>query len=271
MVELLAKYCVRGIGYVHCNVLAKIQYSRKAGADISTGKSSCVSRISLQRLKLIHQKEITSMSINDIITNGISIMGKPVDLTSFVISITLIIVAIAALCNGLMLCRDSSGFNKKHLECVFKNMMDTKKWDFTTNWVGPVAALLTLVIATQSKAANGQLVSLGLFFGMIMIFAPLLYNTACKMQDDDTSEKPHYKVKVYIFLLTSAISLWAVLGGALTVMLLLEAPMRVESSGLFVFILLMMMVLAVWHNTSSTHELVHKHIDHHLKRELPDS
>ena len=74
-----------------------------------------------------------------------------------------------------------------------------------------------------------------------MIIAPLLHNAACKMQNNVTSEKSQYKVKALIFLVTSAFSLWAILGGAITIMLLLEAPVRVENSGLF-----MLVLLVVW-------------------------
>ena len=217
------------------------------------------------------------MNINDIITNaltnilnkGLPFMGGTIDLASCVISITFSFVAIAYVYSVWSLCRDTSGFSKKRLACLNKRM-DTKKWDFTTNWIGPVTTLLSVVAATQLNGANtpgsSQFVSLSLFFGMIMIIAPLLHNAACKMQNNVTSKKSQYKVKALIFLVTSAFSLWAILGGAITIMLLLEAPVRVENSALFMLVLLVVVGLAIWQNTHSTYELIYKHINDHLEQ-----
>jgi len=217
------------------------------------------------------------MNINDIITNaltnilnkGLPFMGGTIDLASCVISITFSFVAIAYVYSVWRLCRDTSGFSKKRLACL-NERMDTKKWDFTTNWIGPVTTLLSVVAATQLNGAktpgSSQFVSLSLFFGMIMIIAPLLHNAACKMQNNVTSKKSHYKVKALIFLVTSAFSLWAILGGAITIMLLLDAPVRVENSALFMLVLLVVVGLAIWQNTHSTYELIYKHINDHLEQ-----
>lgn len=135
--------------------------------------------------------------------------------------------------------------------------MGAVKWDFQSSWASTltaVGALLGTVISSSNTLlpANKQLlsgvefVSLNLFFGMLLIFAAFFYNTTRSSKGVTAGKELQPHGKVVSFLISSGITLWAVLGELLTIILLVgEMWLNNLSLQPVVLIFGMMMIVAI--------------------------
>lgn len=137
------------------------------------------------------------------------------------------------------------------------NTMGAVKWDFQSSWASTltaIGALLGTIISSSSTLlpANKQLlssvefVSLNLFFGMLLIFAAFFYNTTRSAKELAAGKELQPHGKVGSFLASSGLTLWAVLGELITIILLVgEMWLNNLSLQPVVFIFVMMMILAM--------------------------
>lgn len=103
-------------------------------------------------------------------------------------------------------------------------MIGKPKWDFSTSWattLTAVSALLSTVLAAGGLTNVESDMGLSLFFGMLVLIAPFAYNVLSKYQensDPKSEEAIEVQGYIWVFLLTSLLTLWAVCGELVTVM-----------------------------------------------------
>jgi hypothetical protein len=124
-------------------------------------------------------------------------------------------------------------------------------WDFSTSWASTftvLGAFLGTVLGESGvvpettyylpKAAYG---GLNLLFGLMALLAPLLYTALRTTNSSGTRagvKEPPYRGYVWTFLLSSALTFWAVLGELATVGLLLAEIQRAGAIPSSVIVLL---------------------------------
>jgi hypothetical protein len=115
--------------------------------------------------------------------------------------------------------------------CKLSSRLGPLNWDFSKSWasnITVVGALLGTILSagalpdttTISKATYA---GLNLFFGVLILIAPFLYTATqgvVPVHKRGTEKEPQYQGYVLAFLVSSAITLWAVVGELVTVLLL---------------------------------------------------
>ena len=119
------------------------------------------------------------------------------------------------------------------------------KWDFTTSWASSftvVGALLgTVLLNSGAVPADTEhmpvaaYAGLNLFFGVMMVLAPLFY---VALQKAPSNPENTFRGSVRAFLFSSSLMLWAVLGELSTLLLLLDDIRREDGLSKFGFWLL---------------------------------
>lgn len=107
--------------------------------------------------------------------------------------------------------------------------MGKQEWDFSGSWatsITTLGAFLGTVISAQVSTEMNH-VGLNLFFGLLALLAPILYRATSQYAlPDDHEEKlppPSSEPQGYVwsFFLTSLITLWAVFGELITIVIML--------------------------------------------------
>jgi heme/copper-type cytochrome/quinol oxidase subunit 2 len=115
--------------------------------------------------------------------------------------------------------------------CTLSSRLGPANWDFSKSWasnITVVGALLGTILSagvlpdatTVSKATYA---GLNLFFGVLILIAPLVYTStqnAVLVHRRSPEKEAQYQGYVVAFLVSSAITLWAVVGELVTVLLL---------------------------------------------------
>lgn len=97
------------------------------------------------------------------------------------------------------------------------------QWNFSTSWattLTTVGALLGTVIATPSLSGIQMQSGLSLFFGMVVLIAPLMYTASTKRFPPDPNAKDgayQYEGTIRMLLLTCLLTVWGVSGELVTV------------------------------------------------------
>jgi hypothetical protein len=106
-------------------------------------------------------------------------------------------------------------------------------WSFTDSWASTltaVGALLGTILATSGIIAqdaepltSNALTGLNLFFGALVVIAPLVFSAAQKAEPPQAKdESPRYKGFIWSLLLACFLTIWGVLGELGTLFLLLR-------------------------------------------------
>jgi hypothetical protein len=157
---------------------------------------------------------------------------------------TFLLACILIVINYLRMRYGKGKFSFQLTDC----MVGKPKWDFSTSWattLTAVSALLSTVLAAGGLSHVESDTGLSLFFGMLVLIAPFAYNVIARYQEDsDPQSDQAIQVQgyVWVFLLTSLLTLWAVCGELVTVMHVLyklENQNYLSSGVEFVFILLL--------------------------------
>jgi len=143
----------------------------------------------------------------------------------------------------------------------FRSQLGQIGWDFTQNFAtstGVIGSVLTLILASGALPSRtptrilpaGSYAGLAVFFGTLVIIAPILYNgTATRVNVSAPSERDtccEYRGRVWGFLLAALATQWGLLGSISTVFLtLLELYDGGSLSGLPVTLLSVVLGLSV--------------------------
>lgn len=143
----------------------------------------------------------------------------------------------------------------------FRSQLGQIGWDFTQNFAtstGVIGSVLTLILASGALPSRtptrilpaGSYAGLAVFFGTLVIIAPILYNgTATRVNVSAPSERDtcyEYRGRVWGFLLAALATQWGLLGSISTVFLtLLELYDGGGLSGLPVTLLSVVLGLSV--------------------------
>ena len=124
--------------------------------------------------------------------------------------------------------------------CTLTSRLGPADWSFSTSWasnITVVGALLGTILSAgvlpdATKVSKATYAGLNLFFGVLILVAPLLYTAtqnAVEVHRRDPEKETQYQGYVFAFLAASAITLWAVVGELVTVLLLFR-EIRVGNS-----------------------------------------
>jgi hypothetical protein len=114
-------------------------------------------------------------------------------------------------------------------------------WDFSKSWgsnVTVVGALLGTILAAgvlpeeTTTASKATYSGLNLFFGILVLVAPLIYVATQRAKDvhrSTTVKEAQYQGFVWSFLIASTLTLWAAVGELVTVGLLLQEIRTTDS------------------------------------------
>ena len=144
-------------------------------------------------------------------------------------------------------------------QMTLKSRMGQGQWDFSQSFatnIAVIGSVLTLILnsTTAQIPTRGEILpsntygGLGIFFGTLVIVAPLLYNGTAdrvrviSLSDRDTSAEYHGTVRG--FLLASLVTQWGLLGSMVTVFLTLLELEHTGSLSLTPVILLAITLLA---------------------------
>lgn len=125
------------------------------------------------------------------------------------------------------------------------------QWDFSKSWattLTTVGAILGTVISTPSLQINMQ-AGLNLFFGLVVLIAPLMYTASTDRFPPDPNTKDgayQYEGTIRMFLLTCMLTIWGVSGELVTVATSLYALMQgtfISLLTLIVFSLFLLLAL----------------------------
>ncbi|HEX4207152.1 MAG TPA: hypothetical protein VHZ51_23725 [Ktedonobacteraceae bacterium] len=116
---------------------------------------------------------------------------------------------------------------KKLFAYHWYDKMGTPTWSFTTSWATTITTLgavlgtilMSLNSDDQKKFQTEGVLGLSLFFGLVVLIAPLLYSAVSvhKRVIDQGKETPEYQGFVWMFTIICCLTLWAVYGQLVTV------------------------------------------------------
>jgi len=128
--------------------------------------------------------------------------------------------------------------------------MGKGQWEFSKSWATNITILGSLFCAIIAQDTDEALKYAGLsvFFGVLVVISPLVYNAASQPHTKHNAtgdEEIQYLSPLWAFLVSAALTLWAVLGQLATVITLLTS-VAVKSSLSYsvTSLLLICMVLA---------------------------
>ena len=121
----------------------------------------------------------------------------------------------------------------KDAQIKLRSQLGQIGWDFTQNFAtstGVIGSVLTLILTTGALPTpthilpNGTYAGLAVFFGTLVIIAPMLYNgtaTRVNVAANEQDTGCEYRGRVWGFLLAALATEWGLLGSISTVFLLL--------------------------------------------------
>jgi hypothetical protein len=108
---------------------------------------------------------------------------------------------------------------------VLTHSMGKPEWDLSKSWATSLTALGALLgtVISGGLSKNMTNAGLNLFFGVLVLIAPILYTTTARYIEIGTGDEKRHESQgfVGIFLLTNLIIVWAVLGELITVLIIL--------------------------------------------------
>ena len=117
--------------------------------------------------------------------------------------------------------------NKESFRYHWYDKMGTPTWSFTTSWattlttVGAVLGTILTSVQTENQQTFQKegVLGLSLFFGLVVLIAPVLYSAISvhKRIIDQGKETPEYQGFVWMFNIICCLTLWAVYGQLVTV------------------------------------------------------
>ncbi|HEX5246926.1 MAG TPA: hypothetical protein VFW41_07320 [Gaiellaceae bacterium] len=124
--------------------------------------------------------------------------------------------------------------------CTLMSRLGPADWSFSKSWasnITVVGALLGTILSAgvlpdTTKVSKATYAGLNLFFGVLILIAPLLYTAtqnAVDVHRRQPEKETQYQGYVLAFLVASAVTLWAVVGELVTVLLLFR-EIRVGNS-----------------------------------------
>ena len=134
--------------------------------------------------------------------------------------------------------------------------MGKQEWDFSSSWTTSITALggfLGAVVTAQISSDQNQ-VGLNLFFGLLVLLAPIFYRTTARyalpdQESTQTDSVAEPQGCVFGFFLTTLITLWAVFGELITITIMLtnmsQNPHGVQPIQVFFWIFLGIALLSM--------------------------
>lgn len=111
---------------------------------------------------------------------------------------------------------------------ILTHYMGKPHWDFSKSWATSLTAVGALLGTVLSAAAGGLTsdktnAGLNLFFGVLVLIAPLLYTATARYTETGPIDAQEVQVQGYVgmFLLTSLLTVWAVWGELVTILVIL--------------------------------------------------
>jgi hypothetical protein len=108
------------------------------------------------------------------------------------------------------------------------DLMGKGQWDFNKSWATNITFLGSLfctIIAQYTEAANKLMYAgLSVFFGVLVVISPLVYNAASQPDPDaktNSTGNTQYLSPIWAFLISATLTLWAVLGQLAVIITLL--------------------------------------------------
>ncbi len=152
----------------------------------------------------------------------------PLNLPATIVFGSLILAFVLLVISYLWLVLDKKNFPSLNVANYLGLLgcMGKPQWDFSNSWatsLTTVGALLGTLLSV-GPAHEEKNIGLSVFFGMLVIIAPFLYNAITRHVKTDTGDgqgTPEYQGYIGIFLLTSLLTLWAVCGELVTVIVVL--------------------------------------------------
>jgi hypothetical protein len=119
-------------------------------------------------------------------------------------------------------------------QSLLKERMGKGQWDFSKSWATNITIFGALVCTIIAQDTDNKLVyaSLSVFFGVLVVVSPLVYNAASQPRIKHSTtgnEEIQYLSPIWAFLISAALTLWAVLG-QLAVVITLLIIAELESS-----------------------------------------
>jgi hypothetical protein len=168
---------------------------------------------------------------------------------------------------------------------LLRRRMGPANWDYSASWASSTTLLggiLGTILAQSDvlppkthylpEAAYG---GLNVFFAMVIVLAPFLYTALSTVEHPHSTtgkREPQYQGFVWCFLVTTALTLWAVLGELLTVAALLSeiAGGALPVPGVLLFALMVvlsvtLLCIYVWRRIDGTVTYQADHESHRKK------
>ena len=109
--------------------------------------------------------------------------------------------------------------------------MGKTKWNFTTSWATTLTTIGALLATVVSALKTSQFTGPCLFFGLLVLVAPLAYLIPGRQEAGSADESPSLQGYVLSFLIACLLTLWGVFGELVAIILLLNS--QSESISLF--------------------------------------
>ena len=129
-------------------------------------------------------------------------------------------------------------------------LMGKGQWEFSKSWATNITILGSLfcTIVAQDTDSKLKYAGLSVFFGVLVVISPLVYNATSQphMKHSTTgNQEIQYLSPIWAFLISAALTLWAVLGQLATVItLLISVALQTNLSYSVTSVLILFMVLA---------------------------
>jgi hypothetical protein len=129
-------------------------------------------------------------------------------------------------------------------------LMGKGQWDFSKSWATNITILGSLFCTIIAQDTNNKLKYAGLsvFFGVLVVISPLVYNATSQphiKHSTTGNEEIQYLSPIWAFLISAALTLWAVLGQLATVItILITVALQTNLSYSVTSVLILFMVLA---------------------------
>jgi len=108
---------------------------------------------------------------------------------------------------------------------LLTHCMGKPEWDLSKSWATSLTALGALLgtVISGGLTRNMTNAGLNLFFGVLVLIAPILYTATARYIETGTGDEKRHEAQgfVGIFLLTNLLIVWAVLGELITVLIIL--------------------------------------------------
>lgn len=167
---------------------------------------------------------------------------------TFVNNLANILVSLAFVAAILIVAISYLFLRKNHF--YLSELMGKGQWEFSKSWATNITLLGSLFCTIIAQDTDDALKYAGLsvFFGVLVVISPLAYNAVSQPYPKHTAtgdEEIQYLSPLWAFLLSAALTLWAVLGQLATVITLLTSvTLKTSLSYSVTSLLLVCMILA---------------------------